>query len=130
MALFQLMRGRAEALLSRAFHDGWVWLATDTGDLYIDAVDPDNHEKRIHVNAKDATPTSGSANAVSSGGVYNALSYKAPVNSPAFTGVPTAPTAEVGTNTTQVATTEFVKSAIDKAITDNIYDGETETIGD
>jgi len=32
--------------------------------------------------------------------------------SPAFTGVPTAPTAAVGTNTTQIATTAFVQSAI------------------
>lgn len=33
---------------------------------------------------------------------------KAPLASPAFTGTPTAPTATAGTNTTQVATTEFV----------------------
>lgn len=31
--------------------------------------------------------------------------------SPAFTGTPTAPTAAVGTNTTQIATTAFVQSA-------------------
>lgn len=32
--------------------------------------------------------------------------------SPAFTGIPTAPTAALGTNNTQIATTEFVKTAI------------------
>jgi len=32
----------------------------------------------------------------------------APINSPHFTGVPTAPTAAAGTNTTQIATTAFV----------------------
>lgn len=32
--------------------------------------------------------------------------------SPALTGVPTAPTAALGTNNTQIATTEFVKTAI------------------
>ena len=32
----------------------------------------------------------------------------APIASPAFTGTPTAPTASVNTNTTQIATTEFV----------------------
>ena len=37
----------------------------------------------------------------------------APLASPAFTGTPTAPTATAGTNTTQIATTAFVKSAID-----------------
>lgn len=36
------------------------------------------------------------------------LAAKAPLASPALTGVPTAPTAAVGTNTTQVATTAFV----------------------
>ena len=32
--------------------------------------------------------------------------------SPVFTGIPTAPTAALGTNNTQIATTEFVKTAI------------------
>ena len=36
----------------------------------------------------------------------------APKDSPAFTGVPTAPTAALGTNNTQIATTAFVKTAI------------------
>jgi hypothetical protein len=35
-----------------------------------------------------------------------------PIASPAFTGVPTAPTAASGTNTTQLATTAFVQSAL------------------
>ena len=38
---------------------------------------------------------------------------KANIASPTFTGVPAAPTATAGTNTTQVATTEFVKAAAD-----------------
>ncbi len=36
------------------------------------------------------------------------LALKAPLSSPVFTGTPAAPTATVGTNTTQVATTAFV----------------------
>jgi hypothetical protein len=36
----------------------------------------------------------------------------APIDSPSFTGTPTAPTATAGTNTTQVATTAFVTAAI------------------
>ena len=36
------------------------------------------------------------------------LALKAPLESPALSGVPTAPTATVGTNTTQIATTAFV----------------------
>lgn len=40
------------------------------------------------------------------------LTSYAPKASPAFTGIPTAPTAAAGTNNTQIATTEFVKTAI------------------
>lgn len=38
-------------------------------------------------------------------------SYYAPINSPALTGVPTAPTATSSTNTTQIATTAFANDA-------------------
>ncbi len=40
------------------------------------------------------------------------LAAAAPSNSPAFTGTPTAPTANNGTNSTQIATTEYVDSGI------------------
>lgn len=43
--------------------------------------------------------------------VDGALALKAPLESPALTGTPTAPTAAAGTNTTQIATTAFVTSA-------------------
>ncbi|MEZ5853138.1 MAG: hypothetical protein R3D68_21095 [Hyphomicrobiaceae bacterium] len=45
-------------------------------------------------------------------GLQTALDAKAPLASPTFTGTPAAPTAASGTNTTQVATTAFVQSAI------------------
>lgn len=38
------------------------------------------------------------------------------LDSPAFTGIPTAPTAAHGTNTTQIATTEFVQDEISLAL--------------
>lgn len=44
------------------------------------------------------------------------ISGLAPKASPALSGTPTAPTAAAGTNTTQIATTEFVKTAVDNAI--------------
>lgn len=40
------------------------------------------------------------------------VDLKAPINSPTFTGTPLAPTATTGTNTTQLATTEFVQTEI------------------
>lgn len=42
---------------------------------------------------------------------------KADIDSPTFTGTPKAPTAAAGTNTTQVATTAFVQSAVAAAST-------------
>ena len=47
--------------------------------------------------------------------VTNSLALKAPLASPALTGTPTAPTASSGTNTTQVATTAFVQSAVSRS---------------
>lgn len=44
--------------------------------------------------------------------IDQALTLKAPLASPALTGVPTAPTPAAGTNTTQLATAAFVQSAI------------------
>lgn len=41
---------------------------------------------------------------------------KANLASPTFTGTPKAPTATAGTNNTQIATTAFVKTAIDNAV--------------
>jgi len=44
--------------------------------------------------------------------VTNSLGTKAPLADPALTGTPTAPTASSGTNTTQIATTAFVQTAV------------------
>ena len=41
---------------------------------------------------------------------------RAPLASPTFTGTPAAPTAAAGTNTTQLATTAFVKTAVDNLV--------------
>jgi hypothetical protein len=45
-----------------------------------------------------------------------ALDAKAALASPSFTGTPIAPTAAAGTNTTQLATTSFVTSAVSTAV--------------
>lgn len=42
--------------------------------------------------------------------IDTAVNARAPIASPTFTGVPAAPTAAAGTNTTQLATTAFVKA--------------------
>lgn len=69
----------------------------------------------------DEILSTGSQNPVKNRTITNALNLKAPLSSPAFTGIPTAPTATVGTNTTQIATTAFVQTAItNNAITIDI----------
>ena len=55
--------------------------------------------------------TADSAKPVSTAG-QTALDLKAPLASPALTGVPTAPTAAAATNTTQVATTAYVRAEV------------------
>lgn len=45
--------------------------------------------------------------------IASAVSSKADINSPTFTGVPAAPTATSGSNTTQIANTAYVKTAVD-----------------
>lgn len=57
------------------------------------------------------------------------FSLKAPIASPTFTGTPAAPTAGVGTNTTQIATTAFVNSEIaNDAILRSVVDAKGDLI--
>lgn len=56
--------------------------------------------------------TAGNIGVYTKGETNNLLNTKAPLASPALTGVPTAPTAGRGTNSTQLATTAFVAQAI------------------
>ncbi len=55
-----------------------------------------------------ATNTQVNANTAAIAANTSAIALKAPLSSPAFTNVPTAPTAALTTNTTQLATTAFV----------------------
>lgn len=74
-----------------------------------------NYTKATNFGAKDALPV-GDANKKVKGveidnefnAIANAVSTKADLNSPNFTGTPSAPTATAGTSTTQIATTAFV----------------------
>ncbi len=78
-------------------------------DLKVDSktyqlVDP------THLNFTGATITNfPESNVVS---LVSDLALKAPLASPTFTGTPLAPTATGGTNTTQIATTAFVQTAV------------------
>jgi hypothetical protein len=78
-----------------------------------------NYTKATNFTAKDGLPTGNSGKIVKGAeidteltAVASAISSKADINSPALTGTPTAPTAAATTNTTQLATTAFVRTEI------------------
>ena len=70
---------------------------TDLGNATLTATVADNSHGHLIANVS---------------GLQTALDSKANLASPALTGTPTAPTAACGTNNTQVATTNFVQSAL------------------
>lgn len=74
---------------------------------YVDAGDATEATARTTADAAVTTAFTAADTALS-GTLTTALGLKAPLASPALTGVPTAPTATIGTNTTQLATTAFV----------------------
>jgi hypothetical protein len=83
-----------------------------------------NYTKATNFTAKDGLPTGNSGKIVKGAeidteltAVASAISSKADLNSPALTGTPTAPTASAATNTTQLATTAFVQTALASAFT-------------
>lgn len=78
-----------------------------------------NYVKTTDFAAKDALVSGNPAKVVKGteiGAEFDAISVavetKADLISPALTGIPKSPTAAVGTNTTQIATTAFVATAI------------------
>lgn len=78
-----------------------------------------DYSKATNFTAKDSLPT-GNAGKIVKGteidteltAVSNAIASKANINSPGLTGTPTAPTASLGSNTTQLATTAFVAAGL------------------
>jgi hypothetical protein len=78
-----------------------------------------NYTKTTNFLAKDSLPENDSAKIIKGSefdtefnALQTAVNTKADLASPALTGVPTAPTASAGTNTTQLSTTAFVIAAI------------------
>jgi hypothetical protein len=82
-----------------------------------------DYNKSTNFTSKDTLPT-GNAQKLVKGteldieftAISSAVASKANSDSPAFTGVPTAATASVGTNTTQLATTAFVLANLGNVI--------------
>ena len=78
-----------------------------------------NYTKATNFASKDALSTGNPAKVIKGTeidaeytAIASAISSKADNNSPTLTGTPLAPTASSGTNTTQIATTAFVATAV------------------
>lgn len=95
-------------------------VAGRTGDVTLDADDVATTSTKLWMSDTQSAKLAGIAEAANNythpashpqsmiEGLADALAAKAPLASPALTGTPTAPTAEKGTNTTQIATTAYV----------------------
>ena len=117
--LFSVQIGSAGTTSASGTIGGVNWLV---GDKYLQVeIDPASNNNYINLgtvqlvsvpyafatgNAATVTTNANLTGVVTSVGNQTSLAA-----SPALTGVPTAPTAAPGTNTTQIATTEFVKAA-------------------
>ena len=81
-----------------------------------------SYVKATNFATKDTLPT-GDSNKIVKGteldnefnAIAGAISSKADIASPSFTGTPAAPTATAGSNTTQIATTAYVKTEVEAA---------------
>jgi hypothetical protein len=96
---------------------------TNTGDQILPTTLPASD---VYAWAKEATKPTYTASEVGLGNVDNttdllkpistatqtALDLKSPLASPTFTGTPSVPTATVGTNTTQIASTAYVRAEV------------------
>jgi len=78
-----------------------------------------NYVKGTNFAIKDGLPSGNPAKIVKGteidvelSAIAGAIATKADINSPSFIGTPSAPTAATVTNTTQIATTEFVKNSL------------------
>jgi len=99
-----VQQGGGTGQLTNKVYIGWT--AASKLGLQVDASNFANTWP-INING-DAATLGGSSLAT----INANIAAKAPLASPALSGVPTAPTAAAGTNTTQLATTAFVTSAL------------------
>lgn len=94
------------------------------------SVNDDSHKHKLN-NISDVTATASELNVLDGitasttelnytdgvkSNIQDQLDDKAPLASPELTGMPKAPTASAGTNTTQIATTAFVQTAVSEGI--------------
>lgn len=87
----------------------------DADDNTISDLELDNFKTGVVQTSVRASSSATNTSVATEKAVRTELDKKANLASPTFTGTPKAPTAAVGTNTTQIATTAFVQAAIASA---------------
>ncbi len=85
---------------------------TADGSHHVPATGTTNNGKFLKAGAAEGSEAWATLAVGDVSGLQTQMDAKAPLASPTFTGTPVAPTATAGTNTTQLATTEFVTSAL------------------
>ena len=97
--------------------DGTVWVFLNVTDSLHAATHEDGGSDEVTLAQSQIT------------NLTSDLAAKAPLSSPTLTGTPIAPTASVGTDTTQIATTAFVNAEISNdAILKTIVDAKGDLI--
>ena len=86
--------------------------ATNIGGFYINDTAVFQFAPTYNLSSVPLRLTAGAPTAAEHAARKDYVDTKAPLASPAFTGTPTAPTAAPGTNSTQIATTQFVQSEV------------------
>lgn len=94
---------------------------TSNANKYLQTDGTNTSWDAVNLSTSDITGTLAVANGgtgvtSSTGSGSNVLSTSPTLSSPALTGTPTAPTAAVGTSTTQIATTQFVQAAVPSGV--------------
>ena len=107
----------SEGAVFEVFYQASAPSAPQLGDIWVDSDDNLPDYDNISINTLLPNQSSNSGKFLTTNGSVASwaavdLSSYATLNSPTLTGTPLAPTASPGTNTTQIATTEFVKGEI------------------
>ena len=115
------------------YWSGEKWAFASTSAETISAASPITYSASTQIIGINQTLLSVEQSQVSN--LTTSLSSKAPLDSPGLTGTPTAPTATAGANTTQIATTQFVSTAVSNIIgaapeTLNTLNELSEALGD
>lgn len=106
----------AEGAVFEVFYQNDAPVSPQLGDIWVDANEDLPNYDNISIDGLVPNQSGNSGKYLTTNGSAVSwasvdLSSYAPLSSPSLTGIPTAPTAIAGTNTTQIATTEFVQGA-------------------